>query len=694
MRAIFFSVILFMSGFTYGQTTHIGKQSFAIYKMVEKLHYQSKPLDDSLSNYIFEGYLEAIDPSGFYFRQSDIDAIEMYRYEIDDQIKEKRSEFFDVTTRLYEKRLKIADSLITEVLKTPFDFTIDEELSYAKEDYEPYLLDTKRLQERWRKWLKYSTLEATFEGDFLADAAHAPTDSILMFVDEARELVERSERFDISSFLDHPSGFRTYMSTFFLEVMAGYYDPHTSYFSDLDRAQFEEELSGDNFAYGFSLKEDGRGRILLASLVPGGSAWMSNQMSADDEILSIKFEGGRKVDVTLIDIDELQLIFDNEESQSMVMKLKKANGKVEEVALTKSEIYVDQDVIKSVILDGEKNVGYITLPDFYTNWDDPSGLGCANDVAKNIVKLKQENIDGLILDLRNNGGGSLREAIDLAGIFVNYGPITIENDKYREPKSIKDMNRGAIYSGPLVILVNGLSASASEIFSAAMQDYNRAIIVGNTTYGKSTGQIILPLDPSEEVFELAENSGETFGNLKITTSKFYRVTNETHQKDGVVPDVKLRDYYELYDYAEASYPNAISNDKVVKKVYFTPGEEIPSLSLQSKSDERMINNSNYQSICNLVDSINNYTDYYEHVPLSIESYKLNEQKMNGLYDDLFDNEIYEAENFQVINNKYDSEIMKINEFRSRLNQEYLENIQKDLYIGEAYNILIDYINSK
>ncbi|MFT4600513.1 MAG: carboxyl-terminal processing protease [Arenicella sp.] len=684
-------VIAFVS---FSQTTHIGKQAFAIDKMVANMHYDAKPLDDSLSNYIFEGYLESIDPSGFYFRQSDIDAIEMYRYEIDDQIKAKRSEFFDVTTRLYEKRLKTADSLITEVLKTPFDYTIDEEISYAEEDWIPYLLDTKSLQERWRKWLKYSTLEELFEGDYLEDAANSPIDSVLMFVGEARVRVEKAERFDISSFLKHPAGFRTYMSTFFLEVMAGYYDPHTSYFSDLVRSDFEEELSGDNFAYGFSLKEDGKGRIMLSSLVPGGSAWMSNQMSADDEILHIKFAEGRSVDVTLLDLDELQLIFDNEKSQSLVMKLKKANGKLEEVVLIKSEIYVDQDVIKSVILDGDKNVGYITLPDFYTNWDDAAGLGCANDVAKNIVKLKQENIDGLILDLRNNGGGSLKEAIDLAGIFINYGPITIEDNKYREPKSLKDMNKGAIYSGPLVILVNGLSASASEIFSAAMQDYNRAIIVGNTTYGKSTGQIILPLNPSDEVFELEGGSDRTFGNLKITTSKFYRITNETHQKEGVVPDVHIRDYYELYDYAEANYPNAISKDAIVKKMYYTPLAKIPSADLQSKSSARMNANPNYISMSNMIDTISVYTDYYDHVPLKIEAYKANEQKMNSLYDRLVADEVYESTNFEVTNNKFDAEIMKINEFRSRLNDEYLDDIQKDLYIGEAYNILTDYINSK
>jgi carboxyl-terminal processing protease len=481
------------------------------------------------------------------------------------------------------------------------------------------------------------------------------------------------------------------MATFYLEALASYYDPHTTYFSEIEQQNFEEELSKDKKAYGFSMTQNAAGHVLIAGLIPGSAAWMSGQMSVGDQIIEVKFEGGKKLDVQRMDANSLSLEFDNATAQSMVMTLKKPNGNIEEVHLTKAEIYVDQDVIKSVILEGEKKVGYIILPDFYTDWDNYNGLGCANDVAKNLVKLKQENIDGLILDLRNNGGGSLKEAMDLAGIFINYGPITIETDKYSEGKTLKDMNRGAIYTGPLVILVNGLSASASEIFSAAMQDYNRAIIVGSQTYGKSTGQVILPLDPTGGVDPSTEMG---MGYLKVTTSKFYRVNKTTHQKEGLKPDIVLRDFYELYDYAEANYPNAIGNDKIEKKIYYTPAAPIDKSILKSSSDLRMKQNENYQKLCEMIDTIEAFKSYYQEVPLHIASYQKNEKKMNTYYSTLWDNEEKLAEQFEVINNKYDLEIMKINDFRSKLNDEYLENVAKDLYIGEAYNIILDHIKSK
>ncbi len=697
MKKVLFIVALFIASFSYSQTTTTGRQSNAIYKMADKLHYQPKPLDETLGQYVFDEFISAIDPAGFYFLQSDIDQLkDQYYSEVHQQIENSTSGFFNEAATIFKKRLNTADSLITEVLAQPFDFGIKEHLSFLEADYPDYCADNKSLQERWRKWFKNSILEEIFGGGYLDNPLEAPIDSLELFVPEATSAIEKFERFEISSFLKHPAGYRPYLATYYLDALAGYYDPHTSYFSNIEKEGFEEELSKDNYAYGFSLNENEAGEIMIAGLVPGSAAWMSNQMNKGDVLKEIRFPKGQKVDVSILNLDDLMLILRNATSNSMIMILKKANGKIEEVHLTKTEIYVDDDVIKSVILDGEKKIGYITLPDFYTDWDNGTGLGCANDVAKNIVKLKQESIDGLILDLRNNGGGSLKEAIDLAGIFINYGPITIEQGKYREPKSIKDMNRGAIYMGPLVILVNGLSASASEIFSAAMQDYNRAIIVGSTTYGKSTGQVVMPLDSKIDLDSFMDGASEEsdMGYLKITRSKYYRITNTTHQKEGVIPNIKIRDYYELYDYAEANYENALIKDEVVKKVYYTPGVDFPTEDLQARTDARLSQNENYQELLRAIDTINNFTDYDDLIPLDFAGFQQNEKKMEDLYDQLFKAEEYSSTSFQVINNKFDSEIMKMNTFRAELNTKYLKQIQKDLYIGEAYHILTDYINSK
>lgn len=695
MKQVFVASFICFTSLCYAQTTQVGRQSNAIKRLIERYHYEAKPFDDSLSSYLFNSFIEAIDPSGFYFLQSDIDHLKDHQYDIDNQIDAKTSDFFDDVAAIYRLRMITADSLITKVFETPFDFKIEENLSYKDEDQVPFVNDLEQMKERWRKWLKYSVLEELFEGYYVDNPMDTSTAALLEFVDEAKSEVEQFERFEISSFLKHPSGYKPYLATFYLDGIATYFDPHTTYFSDIENENFEAELSKDNYAYGFSLKEEDKGRILLAGLTPGGAAWMSNAMNKDDVILEITFDKKKPIDVTQLTLDELMLIFSTEDDESLVMKLQKVNGRIEEVALTKTEIYVDQDVIKSVILNGEKKIGYITLPDFYRDWDDTEGLGCANDVAKNIVKLKKENIDGLILDLRNNGGGSLKEAMDLCGIFINYGPLAIEQDKYREPKSMKDMNKGAIYMGPLAILVNSGSASASEIFSAAMQDYNRAIIVGSQTYGKSTGQVVLPLDPAFNMtFQNWDEVDESFGFLKITLSKYYRITNQTHQKEGVKPDVNIRDYYELYEYGEKFNPTALEKDEVVKKVYYTPLPKIPSASLQSDSKLRLDSNIPYQEMCTVLDKINEFTDYYDLIPLNIDAYQSNEKKMDVLFDKLYSEEEYVSDGFIVENNLFDKEIIKMDAYRAELNKEYIEIVQKDLYIGETYNVLLDYIKSK
>lgn len=698
-RHIIFGLKVLMIGsmigsVAYSQSTQVGRTAHSIDRMVGKYHYQPKTLDDSLSAYLFMKFIDAIDPSGYYFLQPDIDKLKQHEFEIDDQIRNKSSEFFDETAKIFHQRLESADSLIADLMSKPFDFEKDEYI-YSNEEYIPFVNDHAALKERWRKWLKSAVLEELFEGDFFEDASLTTIDSLKMYIPEASKAVWDNEKFEINSFIKHPSGYNQYLATYFLGAMTAYYDPHTSYFSDIDREQFQAELSKDNYAFGFSLKEDERGRVLIAGLTPGGAAWMSNSISQNDVILKIQFGKGKIVDVTVLSLDELILIFDASTAESLTLTLEKANGLVEEVELLKTEIYVDEDVIKSVILEGEKKVGYITLPDFYTDWDQVTGLGCANDIAKNIVKLKQENIDGLILDLRNNGGGSLKEAIDLAGIFIDWGPITIEQNRDRDPSSLKDMNKGAIYSGPLVILVNGLSASASEIFSAAMQDYNRALIVGSKTYGKSTGQVVLPLDPAFNFISgNMDDVDEDYGFIKITGTKFYRITNETHQKEGVIPDVALRDYYELYEYAESLNEMALEKDQVVKKVYYTPFAEFPVSKLQSNSNFRMSMNILYQEMCGVIDSISNFDEYYEKIPLSLVKYQQNERIMNELYAQLFTGELEPSEHFKVVNNKFDMEILKMNTYRAKLNEEYLEDVSKDLYIGEAYNVLLDLIQSK
>lgn len=697
MRYFFFliTVVLLSAKTVVAQvSTKVGKQSYAIKKLIRDHHYNNIAFDDERSVAIFDRLIQELDPYGQLFYASDITRLKNeYSTLIDDDIKNKTTVFFDDLATVFKERLTTANNIIDELKADKIDLEKDENITQANlNEASSYPADETALKEIWRKQLKADLLEELFSGDHHPNPLETTVDSVLSFQAEALNNVVRAAHYQFNTFLNHPSGYKTYLATFYLNAIATSIDPHTTYFSPTAHSDFIENLSKDNYAFGFSLDEDDKGNVVITSLTPGGAAWMSNKLNKGDVILKIQL-GENSLDLSIAGLDEVNLLFQGTDEDELTLTIRKANGQEQEVFLEKAPIYVDQDVIKSVILDGEQRIGYITLPDFYTDWTDESVLGCANDVAKIIVKLEKENIDGLILDLRNNGGGSVKEAIDLAGIFINYGPLGIYQDQKREPLSIKDFNKGVIYSGPFAIMVNGLSASASEIFSAAMQDYKRALIVGSNTYGKSTGQVVLPLDPAygTSIVDI-DKADPSFGYLKVTKAKYYRITCTTHQLEGVQPDIALPDIYDIYDYRESQYSNALKKDSVKKKVYYTPFADLPTELLRQKSEQRLIDYPYGKALQYKVDSLRKAFDEQHTFPLQIEAYKKNQIDLENAIAELFQLVENESAVFDVVNNQYDLKIMEMNNYRSIINEAYLEQVKKDVYIDETYKILSDYIN--
>jgi carboxyl-terminal processing protease len=314
-------------------------------------------------------------------------------------------------------------------------------------------------------------------------------------------------------------------------------------------------------------------------------------------------------------------------------------------------------------------------------------LGCANDLAKKLVVLQKENIDGLIVDIRNNGGGSVKEAIELAGIFIDAGPVTLAKDR-TEIDVMKDQNRGTIYSGPLIVMVNGMSASASEILSAALQDYNRALIVGSRTYGKSTGQNIVPV--TDERMSL--DSYGKYGYLKLTGSIFYRIDNSTHQKIGVIPDVHLPDLYENLEYREEFENYVLDADTISKKTYYTPFNGPPKGDLQELSTLRLRSSEVFKSVEAISDSVKIIYNSEYKVPLDIEGFK--NRFKTGEYDwagweKLMSNK---TNVFKVSNDPYTRELIKMDDYNREINEYQIQNIENDIYIDETFKIMLDYIN--
>ena len=361
------------------------------------------------------------------------------------------------------------------------------------------------------------------------------------------------------------------------------------------------------------------------------------------------------------------------------------------ITLHKEQINVEENVIKSFILEGNRKIGYIYLPAFYSQMNSIvySPNGCANDVAKELIKLKREGINGLIIDLRNNGGGSMLEAIQLAGIFINYGALCIVHSRQEDPVTTKDINRGTIYNDPLIILQNLFSASASELFAAAMQDHNRAIIAGANSFGKSTAQEILPID-AYKYNRFTNINGTSKGYLKLTRSKFYRVNGKSHQKEGIIPDIKLPDIYDDIDVGESFLKSALDPSTIEKKTYYFPYDPLPIKKLRASSEHRVNNDSAFIYIKKMSKLLSEQQKQYS-IPLKYESFKAyyNSSSLINEYEKSFREE---KTMFLVTNPSYMKGISSITDSKMEINDNAMKQIQKDIYIKEAYNVINDLID--
>jgi len=348
-------------------------------------------------------------------------------------------------------------------------------------------------------------------------------------------------------------------------------------------------------------------------------------------------------------------------------------------------------MIKSFVLNGTIKAGFIALPGFYTDWTHARMIGCANDVAKEIIKLKKEGVDGIILDLRGNGGGSLKEAIELAGIFIDIGPMSIKARRDEKPQTVKDWNRGSIYDGPLLIMVNGSSASASEVLAGALQDHHRALIVGNRTFGKATAQVILPLNTAFDLdFPNAELNTE-LGFCKITMSKLYRINLQTHQKTGVQPDIEIPSFYDNMAYRESNLDFALAQDSIVKKMYYTPLANLPIKELRAKSKARIEKNELFGNVSSINKSLNLLIEQKQSFALDLSGYRESVSSARSLGLRIEDLEKNATDAYTVTNNKFDEEVFKMDTYTMEINTMLIENNQNDMMIEEAYFIIKDLI---
>ena len=580
--------------------------AFVITRMVEKFHVQPRPLDKTMSAAIYDKLLDELDDERLFFTQPDIAKLSAYKYSLDEEIRGRKTGFLQLLTGLFQQRLVETDTMIERITQKPFVFTTKEVLTVAEDSSYPADLAARRL--KVYKYFKLSVGAKIAAAINLQDEKAATGDTKVVktrqqLIDSLEPRIRKrsvvSLKRMIKRLLQSPSGIGNMIGISYCQALAECYDPHTNYFSPDEKAEFESAIGNKPLSYGLTLTEDDDGHAQVGHLLPGGPAFQSGGISEGDRIVAVHWEGKEPIDVSDATSGELYNILSTEGADLVTLGVRKADGTTRDVTLQKARVTgtaeESDEKVKGYLLKGAKTIGYISLPAFYEDWENNKGVnGCANDVAKEIIKLRKENIGGLILDLRYNGGGSMDEAVQLSGLFIDAGPVG--QVVSRDPKvyTLKDVNRGTVWSGPLLVLVNGFSASASEMVAGTLQDYHRALIVGSPTYGKATAQVVLPLDTSIDL-ENINPQAQASAYLKVTISKLYRVNGTTAQKTGVKPDVVLPDPPEAQTQREADETFALEPTPIAANKYYLPLPVLPVADEQGIAEKAMSANAFFKT---------------------------------------------------------------------------------------------------
>jgi carboxyl-terminal processing protease len=688
---LLFLFSLFLSLHITAQTTNLQNNALAIKQMVAKEHIQPRLIDDQFSIDFFNAFIDALDPARVYFTMEDLKVLEKHRILLDDQMVSGKWDFFSECVELYKRKITAVETMISANCFNPFNFTLSEYYSTITDTVRTE--NDKKLKEKWYFFLKEQVLEllGNSAANELIVKGNFDKRKVLANEEEARNKIRSRYLGIIKSIGISTPQFPEELSNIYLNALLSCIDPHSSFMNVTDKQNFQASLNTEGYFFGLSLTENEKGEVLIDYLEPGGPAWASGMLNKNDVLLKLKWANKKQVDLQGLDAIEVSALLDGSNTEKLELIVRKQNSIEETVIMQKHKLDNEENIVKSFLLKGDKNIGFITLPSFYTQWEDATGSKCAGDVATEIVKLKKDSIHGLILDLRYNGGGSLQEAVDMAGIFIEEGAVA--QLKTKDPKIVvlKDVNRGVIYTGPLLLLVNGSSASSSELLAATLQDYNRAVIAGSRTFGKATGQEILSVRGITNTV-VSYTSGQD-NYLKLTTSKLFRCTGKSVQKKGVQPDVVIPDFYSEFDEREAFLKYALTSDTVAAYKYFKPLTPLPVATLKQSSAGRMSKDPRIQIIRSLVETISNdqktgkvslkWDDLEKQLYKEFEEGKIQKKEM------LLATNLYTA-----FNNSLDAKYLASNEIAYEINQRWLDRLQRDFQIQESFQILLDLIKIK
>jgi len=535
--------------------------------LLEQQHYSPKKIDDDFSKKIFNAYLDQLDGDKSIFIASDVNGLKKYEKSIDDEIHGSGIQFQPAVSAIYEKRIAETMIFYKDILSKPFDYTVNESVQLDGDKLSYTNSDAER-KDRWRKKLKYYALERFVDLQEEREK-NKGKDSFKVLPDDSLELNARTS---VLKMMDRT--FNRIKTTFtedqrfnaFINVITNSMDPHTDYYPPVEKRAFDERMSNQFYGIGAQLQQDDNG-IKIASVVTGGPAWKSGAIVAGDIIIKVAQGSTEPVDVSGYGTEDAVKLIRGDKGTEVRITFKKQDGTTKTVALIREKIEQDEGLARSaVIMQGAEKIGYIALPDFYANFEDKNGFKCSEDVATEVKKLKAEKVKGIVIDLRNNGGGSLLEVVKMVGLFIKTGPVVQvkERDGRVDQQTWRDNDESVLYDGPLTVMVNELSASASEIFAAAIQDYKRGIVIGSSsTYGKGTVQRPIPFGRPIDFY----STRTEFGAVSLTFQKFYRVNGGSTQLKGVVPDIIMPDTYEYLKIREKDNPNSLPWDAIPQTKY-------------------------------------------------------------------------------------------------------------------------------
>ena len=649
--------------------------------VLEKGHYSPVEINDNFSKKVYAKYLDGIDPTKRFFLQSDIDEFSKYETQIDDMIKNKDLTFFNLTNSRLLQRMEESRAIYKDILDKPFDFNANESINV---DYEklPYVKNKKELTDRWRKQLKLQALSSitdkqTLEEDKKTKDAAYQAKSFDEIEKEVREnsLKSLNEYFDfIQDELDRNDWF-----SIFLNSIVERFDPHTFYFSPEDKEKFDVSMSGTFQGIGARLQKK-NDAVEVSELISGGPAWRGKELEAGDLILKVGQGKEEPIDVAGMRLDDVVKKIKGPKGTEVRLTVKKVDGSLKVISIIRDEVETEETFAKSSVVEKDgKKFGIIYLPKFYISFENKQNRDAFKDVAIEIERLKEQNVDGIVMDLRDNGGGSLETVVKMVGLFIPDGPVVQVKAPGRNPEILPDPDKKVQYDGPLVVMINNFSASASEIFAAAIQDYKRGIVVGSKhSYGKGTVQNVIDLNQ----FVRGSSYGD-LGALKTTIQKFYRINGGSTQREGVKSDIVFPDRFSYLDMGERDEESALPWDKIEPAKYNPMNVNYENIIANSK--RRIESNPNFK----LIDE--NAKWIFERKDENVFSLNLNEFKKQM---DIADTKIKKFKAISDYNNKLQFQslpnevaLFEKDTLLKQKRERWHEDLQKDVYVDETLNII-------